>query len=563
MTSPEFLVPTLAEGASDHEGRLSRLALLTTDVAFFVAMAAFVVFAPCGDWENEAFGVKLWHNADPAGPYVISAVHFHDQRYPPFLGHPGTTLQLLIHLAARTAHGLLALGGTTAPFVAFWARHIAWLFALSSFVVAALHVVSFHALHAYARRLGMCRRTAFIVVLAYATSFPVLYYGTRVSPEPVLVTLTLVAFLLSDSCAAALASGRRLRACLLAGGAGAAAVLALFTKMHLAFPLVPLIVVQVLTQARPDARPLLRRIGESLVPAGVALASSVGTFLFCSLRVPWHSFIDFWSQYAPSGLGGILRCGSGDGCVASLWAVITAVAKAGGKNLTAHLHATAQGLFTVSEGCFVVLGSVGLVLLWRRRQRARTLIGWAVALCVCLLPVVAFRGLWHYYVLHVALAAVGFAHTIDAWLVRSDRGAGERSGGSVLRRSIVATLLVHAVSVTLFVAIKVNDVRSYRRFVGPYLSALDRLSPGTRAAIVSTGFKFWKLDGGYPNYIERDRLELTRTFESSGYVAKRAEGITPELVQRMHISCVIDATSGKVRLVPIQDWPVVDAPATP
>jgi hypothetical protein len=295
----ELSVSAQAEAASDHDGRLSRLALLTTDVTFFVAMAAFVVLAPCGDWENEAFGVKLWHNADPAGPYVISAVHFLDQPYPPFLGHPGTTLQLLLHLAARTAHGLLALGGVTAPFVAFWARHVAWLFALSGLVVAALHVVSFHALHAYARRLGLCQRTAFIAVLAYATSFPVLYYGTRVSPEPLLVTLTLVALLLADSCTAALASGRRVRASLLAGGAGAAAVLALFTKLHLAFPLAPLVVVQVLTQARPDARPLLRRIGEGMVPAGVALGSSFGTFLICSLKVPWHDFFAFWLQLRP------------------------------------------------------------------------------------------------------------------------------------------------------------------------------------------------------------------------------------------------------------------------
>ncbi len=61
----------------------------------------------------------------------------------------------------------------------------------------------------------------------------------------------------------------------------------------------------------------------------------------------------------------------------------------------------------------------------------------------------------------------------------------------MLRRSILATLLVHAVSVTPFFAVKVNDVRSYRR------------------------------------------------------------------------SCVIDATSGTVRLVPIEDWRVVSAPTTP
>jgi hypothetical protein len=243
--------------------------------------------------------------------------------------------------------------------------------------------------------------------------------------------------------------------------------------------------------------------------------------------------------------------------------MVVAVVKAGGRTLAEHFQASGKGwFFTLSDGVFVVLGFVGLVLVWRGLPTARSRIGWAATLCLCLFPVVAFRGRWHYYMLYVAFAAIGFAYLINTWLGRTSSSLSGWSGGSALRRAIVATLLVHAVSVTLFFAVKVNDVRSYHRLVGPYLSALDRLAPGTRAAIVSKGFKFWKLDGGYPNYIERDRLELTRTFESSGYVAKRAEWITPDLVQRLHISCVIDATSGTVRLVPIEDWPVADAPPT-
>jgi hypothetical protein len=555
-------VPTPEAIAGDHGARYPRRAFLAMDAAFLLAMAGFAVLAPCGDWQNEAFGVTLWRNADPGGPYVISAMHFFDRPYPPFMGHPGTTLQLLLHLAARTTHGLLALGGVTAPFIAFWAHHIAWLFALCCFVVTALHIVSFHALHAYARRLGLGRRAAFIAVLAYATSFPVLYYGMRVSPEPLLVTLTLVALLLADSCGADLASGRRFRACLLAGGAGAAAVLALFTKLHLAFPLAPLIVVQVLTQARPDARPALRRIGEGLLPAGVALASSLGVFLLCSLKVPWPAFLDFWLQYTPIVSGGGPQSGLTLPDGADPGALLAGLARAFARNLAGRFEATPNGLFTVSEGLFVVLGSLGLVLLWKGRPPARSRLGWAAVLCVCLFPVVAFRGRWHYYVLYLAFAAIGFATLTDAWLARTAGGSSGRPGER-RRRAVLATLLVHAVSLSLFFAAKVNDVAMYRRSVGPYLSALDRLPPGSRAAILSKGFKFWLLDGGYPSYIERDQLELTRTFESRGYVAKRAQWITPDLVQRLNISCVIDASSGTVRATPIEEWLVRRAPATP
>jgi hypothetical protein len=547
--------------ASDRDARPGR-ALLAVDVAFFVVMAGFAVLAPCGDWANEAFGVTFWRNADPGGPYVISAVHFFDQRYPPFMGHPGTTLQLLLHLAARATHALLGLGGTTAPFVAFWARHIAWLFALCCLVVAALHIVSFHALHAYARRLGLSRRSAFVAVLAYATSFPVLYYGVRVSPEPLLLTLTLVALLLANACGTALASERRLRACLLAAGAGAAAVLALFTKLHLAFPLAPLVVVQVLTQARPGSRPLLRRIREGLLPAGVALASSVGVFLVCSLKVPWPAFLDFWLQYTPIVDGGGPQSGLTLPDGAPPRAIVTGLARALGRNLAGRFQANPNGLFTLSEGVFVVLGCLGLVVLWRRLPQARSRLAWAAALCVCLFPVVALRGRWHYYMLYLAFVAIGFAVLVDARPARTGDGKSRWLRGS-LRFSVLATLVVHAASVTLFVAAKANDVAAYRRTVGPYLSALESLPPGTRAAIVSKGFKFWLLDGGYPSYIERDRLELTRTFESSGFVAKRAEWITPDLVQHLNISCVIDASSGTVRSFPVERWLAAGAPTAP
>jgi hypothetical protein len=562
VASTPLVVEELAPGAvaPDGDRPFPARAFLALDVAFFVVMAAFAVLAPCGDWANEVFGVVLWRNADPGGPYVISAVHFFDQRYPPFMGHPGTTLQLLLHLAARTTHGILVLGGVTTPFVAFWARHIAWLFALCGLVVTALHVVSFHALQAYARRLGLSRRTAFVAVLAYATSFPVLYYGVRVSPEPLLLALTLGAILLADSCSTALASGRRVRACALAGGAGALAVLALFTKVHLAFPLAPLVVIQVLTQARPGSRVRFRRIGEGLLLAGVALASGVFVFLVASLKVPWRAFLDFWLPYTPiASAGGPhsgLRLPDGVGL-----AVVGALAQAVGKGLVGRFQATPNGLFTLSDGPFLLLGCLGLVLLGKRQPQARSRLFWAAALCACVFPVVAFRGQWHYYILYLAFAAVGFATLIDSWLTRGD-GASQWPGGS-LRRSVLATLLVHAASVTFFFAAKVHDVASYRRAVAPYLSALEGLPPGTRAAIVSRGFKFWLLDGGYPSYVERDRLELTRTFESSGFIAKRPEWITPELVRRLNVTCVIDARSGTVRLVPIEEWLALGAPTTP
>src|SRR5262245_58654894 len=106
---PGFAVPVSPEAAPDESGekeaRLARRALLTLDLVFFLAMSVLAMLAPCGAWENRAFGVPFWNNLDPGGPYVISSVHFLDPGFPPFrTGHPGTTLQLVLWTAARLAH---------------------------------------------------------------------------------------------------------------------------------------------------------------------------------------------------------------------------------------------------------------------------------------------------------------------------------------------------------------------------------------------------------------------------------------------------------------------------
>jgi hypothetical protein len=535
------------------------------DLVFLVTMGAFAILAPCGDWENSVLGVTLWHNGDPGGPYVISAVHFLDPGYPPFVvGHPGTTLQLVLHLSARLVHRAAeALSGTTPPFLAFWVQHITWLFALSSIVVAALHVASFHALRAYARRLGLSDHSSLVAMVAYATCFPILYYGGRVSPEPILVTLTLVALLQADSSGRALASGRRLQGCLWASGAAATAMLALFTKLHLAYPLVPIILVQLLTQRPGPGACGARRYTDRLLAASPALVSAAVVFVACSLKVDWNSFFGFWFHYTPGRPASDARLELWQSSAANLAPMARAAAGAVVANLRDHFRPTASGLFVVSEGLFGLVACFGLVRLWRRVPAVRSKLVWSLALCAALLPVVAFRGLFHYYVIHMAFAAIGFACALDMGLARPLAWRALPLAHQAGQRPILVTLLVHSGALVFFLAARAHDVSTFRSSVEPYLQALNRLPLGTRAVVVSKRFEFWQLDGGYPNYIDRARVGFTRAFEARAHIVRRAHWITPELVDREHISSVIDASSGTVRSVPVEQWQFVAAPATP
>ncbi len=544
---------------------IPRGGMAVLDLVFLVAMAVFAILAPCGDWENSVLGVTLWHNGDPGGPYVISAVHFLDPGYPPFVvGHPGTTLQLVLHLSARLAH-VTAMGfwGATAPFVAFWAQHARWLFALCSIVVATLHVASFHALRAYARRLGLSEASSLVAVVAYATCFPVLYFGGRVSPEPILVTLTLVALLQADSSVTALTSGRRLHGCLWACSAGATAMLALFTKLHLAYPLLPIVLVQLLMQRPSQARSAARSHAGGVLAACAAVVSAAAVFVACSLKVDWNSFFGFWFHYTPGRPASDPQLELWQRYAANLYPMARGAASALVSNLREHFRPTASGLFVLSESVFALVACLGLARLWRHVPGVRPRLVWPAALCAALLPVVAFRGLFHYYVIHMAFAAIGFACAVDGGLAPPPARRALAFARQAGQRPILATLLVHSVALVFFLAARVHDVSAFRSSVEPYLLALDRLHAGTRAAIVSRRFEFWQLDGGYPNYIDRERVGFTRAFESRAHVVRRAYWITPELVERERISSVIDASSGVVRCVPIERWQFAAAPAAP
>jgi hypothetical protein len=161
-------------------------------------------------------------------------------------------------------------------------------------------------------------------------------------------------------------------------------MLALFTKLHLAYPLTPIIVVQILMQRRRVGQSIVSRIREGLLPASWAAASAWAVFMACSLKVNWHAFFDFWFQYTGS---------SGDPQLALIATSPTCLrwptARPILKNLADHFRPTV-GLFTVSGRLFVVAwpgwsssGNAFLIV--------RSRLMWPAALCVGLLPVVAFE----------------------------------------------------------------------------------------------------------------------------------------------------------------------------
>ena len=385
-------------------------------LTLLTASAVTSFAAPCGFWTNQVFGVPLWHQGDPGAPYFGSAVHFFGPgRHPPFIGHPGLTLQLLLYLLLRTSFVFSAAFSRGIPFETFVAGNIHRLFALSEVAMTVLHLLSLLALYAFARKLLLQRRAALLAVLVYATSFPTLYYASRISPEPLLVTFYLLTFVFIWSYQEQFDAGRLFSAFAFAAAAGLCSAAAFLAKVHLAGPLIPFATLQI----------LLQRQGTTNAKSGLAMPRMPGTLLFLlsscaglllgTLKVDWASFSRYYYAYTPGASPSV----PGYDSSASLWANYLHAAPRMAADFAKRipqffgLYATSstyEGLFAIAECVFFPSAILGLVMLWKHQSRIRTRVFWLLLYWLIMLPVLIHRANFHYYFPLMAIASV-FAHT--------------------------------------------------------------------------------------------------------------------------------------------------------
>lgn len=122
-------------------------------------------------------------------------------------------------------------------FTEFTARNIHRVFFLSKCLISVLHLLSFFLFFLFSQKLLSNKRAAWIAMLAYATSFPILYYMSRISVEPLMVIFFLSTFLSIWSYNSHWQKKNWWKTYLLAGLAGAMAISGLVTKLNHLAPL--------------------------------------------------------------------------------------------------------------------------------------------------------------------------------------------------------------------------------------------------------------------------------------------------------------------------------------
>lgn len=430
-------------------------AVLALGAVYLLFSAAMSALAPLGSWDNVVFGATLWNEGDPGGYYIPSAHELYSSNgrllYP---GHPGLTLQIILHAIQAAYFAAFAPAG--AGFSEFCAANLPRLFVLSKLAMTLAHAASFILFLAFARRLLKNERAALFATFGYATCWPVAYYLSRISVEPLMVVCFLGTFL-------ALWKHEEKGGPAWAALAGFAAVSGLATKFHLLWPL-PLI----------GLASLARRPKGALAFA----AAAATTFALYSLLLDWRDFFAYWEVQA-------VLAGS------PIRHILLGIPR---MPLAHWLPGpTRSGLFLLCEGPLLATAAYGLFLHLRRPGVDRARLAWLAAAVGYSVAAWAYRSVavsgdfhaFHYLFPFMLVASVFFGEGSEALLVRAP------AAGRVLW-----LVVIHAIALNAALDTRVKDAKFYRK-VKPYqagrpgLSGLGiiRVTPPTTSKLIDAASK--------------------------------------------------------------------------
>jgi len=436
----------------------------------------FTTLAPGGLWTNTIAGETAWRENDPGGYYLASAHELgtpHSSQV--FAGHPGLPVQAALAGIQRALY--LCRSARDLGYTEYVARHLGEVWWWSKLMSTVMHLVSLYCLFLLSRRLLGSSRSAMLATVAYGSSFPVLYYISRVSVEPWVLIWFCLAFLAILHLEDAMAQQGRAGAVGWAAIAAACAVSGAFTKMHLLAPL-PVYCLAAILLGSPGlvgtAKPLARRrlvVGAAFV--GVALVAA----LFYSQFMDWTEFLSYWLRestphladvQAPVSWAGILRVR-----IQQAWAALS-------------LELLRPAPVGIVEAPFVALACWGAAVL-ARRVRLRTPLVWPAAYAFATLALPFLRNqsrIWqgfHYLILGFAILAIAYGDLV-ARLVQRFR-ASRRS--SVTLGALGLTIALHGGAIWIAMQSRIHDVHEYRRAnIGALYEAIAELGRGERVLVV-------------------------------------------------------------------------------
>ncbi|WP_043602388.1 ArnT family glycosyltransferase [Solidesulfovibrio magneticus] len=425
---------------------------------------------PVGIWQTRtAQATMLGGNEDPDGVYLPSAVHLFDARYPQFyLGTPGLTLQYALYGVVK-AYYFLGKDFPTQDFVDFAAYHWETVNALARLFMALTHALTGYLVYRLTLVLGLGPRVGLAAAGLYMTSYAVLWYFIKISPESLMTVFFVLTLLLCRQAADNPARTKQ------AAWGGFFCGLTWLTKVHYLYALPAIMVVQ-LAMAPKIAR-------KRLIVA--FLAAFLGTIALGSQHIEFGKWAEGWR-------GAIKEHSWSNSDVKTYAAFDMAKPATYFQTLvekTAHQLAFVTALATLSvqdngetfpllatEIALFAVAALGYGLRLRNGKYDLVLL---LILCSSV-PVLIFRISAHYWFTNFVILSIFAANAICNYLCRPN----------ALAAAVVCVAIIHAPGLFDFIHSKSLDIDHYTKEYAPYYQALQAAGPTRNCGVILHGVPF-------------------------------------------------------------------------
>lgn len=520
-----------------------------TSIKFWVILSTLYIVISCcisyfslwGEWRTYVLGVRFQRIYDPGSAYLASGMSFFDERYTWF-GHPGLFLKLLVQLIARLYYWIGSICiETPVSYYSFLAKNFFGLIFITKLVMTIINLLSFYALYSLALRLFRDKWLARNSVIAFATSFSVLYYINFIVPEHLLLLFTL----LSIDCAWRSYESRdqenRVKGYQYIALSAFFAVAAFFTKVMIAAPLLVLIPILLILQKKSLTGKCFIPLRERIVSAFTFVGAAVPFALLCSYKVNWSKFLEFWFWYAPCSLSFDSSKSSLVNVGANSLEFLQKLAEKSFQRIVSSdllFSNDKMKLFIVAELIFFICATIGVIQYYAKFKDKRIYVYWMMFLAASISPVVLYRWEHYYFYIHLAVASIFVSYFVNNII-------GSKLIGRLSRPlvAVVSVLVIHLGSIALFVDAKRFDMVEYQRNWRPYYEALASIDYNGKIGVI----------GGYPARFLKERLicwETSDVFinEFSKFFVPVTEIFTDAELQKQNIQVVIEHTSEGVRM---------------
>lgn len=392
---------------------------ITDEQKFWIAISFLLLilsaflshFSLLGDFRTYQFGVKHQWMWDPDGPYLSSGIFFFRVDKLDFHGHPGLILQMLIGIVSESMFLIAKFLNCPVGYEKFIVKNYYWLVFFSRTILTAVHLCSFFVLYRICIRL-MSSRAALLAVCSYATTYTLIFYINRISPEVILILSMLLAIFSFFKY-----QEQKEKECftiLYIIGAAFFCSVSCFSKFMLGIPFSLALMIYLFALIFfDDGDKQLSKIRNWFV-----FCSFMALFVsIMSLKIDILRFFEFWFKHSPvdkdmihPGLEGSIQMVNIINSYFQNYIIPFLSYK------TWLPQQTKMGLFVLAESVFAVVSIVGGLIFFKKNRNDRWKTGLFIIIIICTLPIVIYRNDFHYYFLYTVFASIFCGYIIAYWL---------------------------------------------------------------------------------------------------------------------------------------------------